>query len=146
MASINYPGFTKTRIINSSIDKVFDLLADLVRLGECMEYVDRVEILTNQTRGLGTKAKWIKKTPKDNPTTWIEEVTIFEPPNRVGFETIDGENKIKGEISLVSITPTQTQITFHEEFLYPNPRLDQHNAGMENQLSSMRKCLETNQG
>ena len=143
MTSKKYPSFTKTTVIDASIDQLFDLLADLVRLGECMEFVARVEILSDQPIGKGTKARWIKKTPIDNPTTWIEEITIFEPPTRIGFETVDGSNKIRGEISLTPVSSTQTQVSFYEEFLYLNPRLAQHNAGMENQLSSMRKCLES---
>lgn len=137
------PGYTKRAIINAPIADVFELLDDLPRLGECMDYVDRVEILSDQKRGSGTRARWIKKAiPGQTPISWVEEVTVYEPPHRIGFATVEGARQIRGTLTLDAIDNSRTQITFHEEFLYPDPDLAGHNAGMENQLASMKRCLE----
>ena len=137
------PSYTKTAIIKASKAAVFELLDDLRRLGECMDYVDRVEILSDRKRGSGTRARWIKKAePGQTPISWVEEVTVHEPPHRIGFATVEGARQIRGTLTLEAITDTETQITFHEEFLYSNPDLASHNAGMENQLASMKRCLE----
>ena len=142
-AAQKVPGFTKTAIINAPKTTVFELLDDLLRLGECMDYVDRVEILSDRKRGSGTRARWIKKAePGQTPISWVEEVTVHDPPHQIGFATVEGARQIRGTLTLDAINETSTQITFHEEFLYPNPDLASHNAGMENQLASMKRCLE----
>ena len=142
-ATQKVPGYTKTAIIHASKAAVFELLDDLIRLGECMDYVDRVEILSDQKRGSGTQARWIKKAkPGQIPISWVEEVTVHDPPHQIGFATVEGTRQIRGTLTLETINDTSTQITFHEEFLYPNPDLASHNAGMENQLASMKQCLE----
>ena len=98
--SSDAPGYTKTAIIKAPITAVFELLDDLPRLGKCMDYVDRVEILSEQKRGSGTRARWIKKAdPGQTPISWVEEVTVYEPPHRIGFATVEGANQIRGILS-----------------------------------------------
>ncbi|MHA1713449.1 MAG: SRPBCC family protein [Candidatus Ranarchaeia archaeon] len=130
-------------MIKAAQADLFELLDDLVRLVECMEFIDYVEILSQQKRGQGTRARWPKKAPPTEiPISWMEKITLYNPPHQIGFATAEGERQIRGTLSLKAISENETEITFHEEFLYPNPDLAGHNAGMENQLASMKRCLE----
>ncbi|MHA1838775.1 MAG: SRPBCC family protein [Candidatus Ranarchaeia archaeon] len=143
MMGKNIPGFTKTVLIYVSIHEVFELLCDLPRLGECMELIERVDIISERKQGVGVRAIWNKKKIGDKKAvSWIEEITEYEPPTKISFATVEGSRRIRGTLTLNAVGKNATKLVFHEEFLYPNPDLAVHKMGMENQLLSMKRCLE----
>ncbi|MHA1861765.1 MAG: SRPBCC family protein [Candidatus Ranarchaeia archaeon] len=129
-------------VIKASIEEVAGLLSDLKRLGECMELISGVEIVSDVKRGLGTRSRWTLVADPDNPVVWEEEVTVFEPPHRFGFATVSGGHRMRGLVELTSLDEKSTRAVFTTELLYEHPDPVKHEETMENQLASMKKCLE----
>ncbi len=128
--------------INASIEEVSEMLSDVEKLGKCMELITNVEILSDIKRGIGTQSRWTLDMGDGNPKTWVEEVDVFDPPNNFGFKTISGGHKMIGRNELKKIDENKTWIRFSTELLYMHSDPARHEETMDNQLASMKKCLE----
>ena len=74
--------FTSERTIDAGIEAVFDVVAHIENFQKALPHITRVEYLTEQKRGAGTRFRETRLVGKREATTELE-IREYEPPNVV---------------------------------------------------------------
>jgi hypothetical protein len=131
----------KSKIIKAPIDLVWSIISDLTLMGELTPTCEKVEILTEHTKGLGTQSRWHSKLRPGKST--VEEIIVWQPLDRLSWQGPVGEPPvIIGELAVTPITNGHTLLTFSEDFLSTEVDLLQNELGMEKELDSVKKYIE----
>ncbi len=77
---------TVTRVIDAPISNVFDAVAHIENFQKAVPQITRVEMLTDVTRGVGTRFRETRLMKGKENTTELE-VTEYEPDQRVRLVT-----------------------------------------------------------
>lgn len=74
-----------TKQVNASLDVVFDVASDLANAAEHIQGIERIELLTPEPVGVGTKWRETRKIMGKEATETME-VTAFDPPRSYTVE------------------------------------------------------------
>ena len=134
------------RILDYPVEQVYDLLEDFVGLGEAIPSVDRIEYIGEQTRGLGTRTRWITGVgipSKDGPVyEWTETVTAYKKNELMGFSMEFPGTPARGFLKVYPYDMgKKTFIIFAENHEYEGAKIDEVNKLMNGQLDFMAKRL-----
>ncbi len=103
--------------IAASPDVVWDDLARLERHVEWMADAERIDFLTPQHAGVGTRMKVLTKVGPLR-TSDVMEFTAWDPPHRMAISH-DGLVSGTGEFFLTPIGQDRTLFTWREELTFP---------------------------
>ena len=111
--------FQKTIEIDAPPEKVFAVLSDITKFTKHEKGVNRVEILSKQSQGVGVHSRWTIER-EEGIVTWEEKVTHWEPSRLFRFEVITPEYKAEGWHKLSPLKNGQaTRLEFGKIFHYP---------------------------
>ena len=96
------PPVTGSVEIARPADEVFSYVADVRRRGEWQDSVQRVEVETGETTGIGTRVLETRRVP-GGPRTFRWEVSDYDPPNRWGFRGVGNPVNAVGVMTFVPV-------------------------------------------
>jgi hypothetical protein len=110
--------FETTEFINRAPQDVFAFLADPANYEKYQANTISAEWTTTGTPGVGSTFKVLSKTP-GGTTEIMMEVTVWEPPNRHGVQSIKIPFPFKRANGVTILVPKEngTQLTFQGEYV-----------------------------
>ncbi len=110
--------FETTEFINRPPQDVFTFLADPANYAKYQANTISAEWTSIGTPGVGSTFKVLSKTPRGT-TEVIMEVTIWEPPNRHGVQSIMIPFPLKKAVGVTTLVLKEngTQLTFQGEYV-----------------------------
>lgn len=110
------PPVTGSVEIARPADEVFSYVADVRRRGEWQDSVQRVEVETGETTGIGTRVLETRRVP-GGPRTFRWEVSDYDPPNRWGFRGVGNPVNAVGVMTFVPVEGgSKTRASFEIDF------------------------------
>ncbi|MHA1918049.1 MAG: SRPBCC family protein [Candidatus Ranarchaeia archaeon] len=132
-------------IVNVPIHDVFEYISDLERICKNNEKCLKVEIISNEKKGVGVRSLWYSSL--DIGKTRLEEIVVFEENKKIEYLNFGLEKKkprVKGILELVKLNQNQTRITFTEIYFWDKTQsnLITTNKMMANQIQEIKRVLE----
>jgi hypothetical protein len=78
-------GFSISRRVAAPIERVFAVFTDFSGSPSRIPEIVQIEMLTSGPVGVGTRFRETRKVFREKTATELIEVTVFEPPRRVGM-------------------------------------------------------------
>ncbi len=132
---------THSRIIKAPIELVWTVISDLPLMGKLTPACTKIEIISKQTKGVGTQTRWYSTVHPDEPST--EEIIDWRPLESLTWVAYIDETPLMEGSLLIAPTPQgHTILTFSEDFLLAEVDLTQNELEMIREIESVKKYIE----
>jgi uncharacterized membrane protein len=137
---------TKTAEIKAPIETVFGVLEDVTLFVELEENVKKVEIVSENSTGLGMKSHWELYDPATGAEWFVDEEFIyFDKPNQIAYVGVNDKGMDYTGVHNLSKNPDgSTHLEFNEMFHFDvDDAIDEIVEGM---VSNVKKASEERSG
>ncbi|MHA1917856.1 MAG: SRPBCC family protein [Candidatus Ranarchaeia archaeon] len=132
---------TKSKIIKAPIEFVWTVISDLPLMGELTPACTKIEVLSEQTKGVGTETLWHSRVHPEQASK--EEIIEWRPLEKLSWKGYDGDAPFMvGSLTIAPTPEGYTILTFCEDFLVNTTKLLINEVEMENELVSVKKYIE----
>ena len=124
---------SKSKIIKAPIHEVWAVISNLELIGELTPACTKIELLSEQKKGIGTTTRWHSKVHPDDPA--IEEIIDWQPLEYYAWRGFSDDTPVVEGVLSVSPTPQgHTILTLSEDFLITEVDLQMNEVEMEKEL------------
>ena len=127
---------SKSKIIKAPIQAVWEVIADLELIGKLTPACLKIELLSEQKKGIGTTSRWHSSVHPDSPA--MEEIVDWQPLEYYAWRSYDGETPVVDGV--LSVSPTHqghTILTLAEDFLVIEVDLLANEREMDRELEAV---------
>jgi hypothetical protein len=110
-------------------------------MGELTPACTKIEVISEQKKGVGTQTRWHSSVHPDDPTD--EEIVDWRPLESLGWIGYNGDTPVmEGSLTITPTPEGYTILTFSEDFLITDVNLLKNEHEMLRELDSVKAYIE----
>jgi uncharacterized membrane protein len=111
---------TKSIIVKGNIDEVFASWADFESFPKFIEHIKSVTVRDDRI------SHWVIEGTGGSTIEWDAEITMFEPPRRIGWNSRDSSSvKTSGQVLFTDLNEDETEVTVILKYEPPTGTADE---------------------
>jgi uncharacterized membrane protein len=105
---------TRSIIVKARIEDAFAFWADVENFPTFMKHLKSVERIDDKV------SRWVMDGPAGTTIQWEAEITTYEPPRRIGWNSRDRSDvKTSGQVLFTDLSHSETEVTVTLKFEPP---------------------------